>query len=130
LIAINLSGITMTENLNNLGLETDQVVRVIHVEKYDDNEKALSVVDEMNNLIGWIPKLETIEKYGKEAIELGDQYKIDMQRQRWADTSFIRDNIITDMFRNHIEVQGKICRLQTDFETGDIISVSVMFNYM
>ena len=130
MIAINLSGITMTENLNNLGLETDQVVRVIHVEKYDDNEKALSVVDEMNNLIGWIPKLETIEKYGKEAIELGDQYKIDMQRQRWADTSFIRDNIITDMFRNHIEVQGKICRLQTDFETGDIISVSVMFNYM
>ena len=66
----------------------------------------------------------------KQRKELGDQYKIDMQRQRWADTSFIRDNIITDMFRNHIEVQGKICRLQTDYETGDIISVSVMFNYM
>ena len=130
MIAINLSGITMTENLNNLGLETDQDVQVCHVEKYDDNEIALSVVTESGNLIGWIPKLETIEKYGKEAVKLGDDYKSKMQRQRWADTSFIRDNIITDMFRNHIKVQGKICRLQYDYETGDIISVSVMFNYM
>ena len=129
MIAINLSGITFSD-LNNLGLEQNQVVHVRHVEKYDDNEKALHIVTESGGPIGWIPKLETIQKYGEEAKANGDIQKLEMQRQRYIDCQFIRDNIITDLFRNHLEVQGKICRLQTDYESGDIISVSVMFDYM
>ena len=129
MIAINLSGITFSD-LDNLGLEQNQIVHVRHVSKYDDNEKALHIVTELGCPIGWIPKLETIQKYGEEAKANGDMQKLEMQRQRYIDCQFIRDNIITDMFRNHIEVQGKICRIQTDYETGDIISVSVMFDYI
>lgn len=129
MIAINLSGITFSD-LNNLGLEQNQVVHVRHVEKYDDNEKALQIITSSGNPIGWIPKLETIQKYGEEAKANGDMQKLEMQRQRYIDCQFIRDNIITDLFRNHLEVQGKICRLQTDYESGDIISISIMFDYM
>lgn len=129
MIAINVSGITFLD-LDNLGLEQNQVVHVRHVEKYDDNETALEVVTETGNSIGWIPKLETIQKYGEGAKEEGNMQKVEMQRQRYLDCQFIRDNILTDLFRNHLEVQGKICRIQTDYETGSIISISVMFDYM
>lgn len=129
MIAINLSGIQST-NPTKLSLEREQDVIVKHIEKWDDNELALGVHDEQGNLIGWIPKLETIEKYGKEAAAEGNQVRVERERTRWLDTSFIRDNITTDMYRNNLEVRGKICRLQEDYESGDIISVSVMFDYM
>ena len=130
MIAINLSGIQSTKNLSQLGLEKEQEVIVRHKPEWDDNELALAVCDQMGNLIGWIPKLETIQKYGEQAKAENNEQKADMQRRRWADTSFIRDHISTDMFRNNINVVGKICRLQEDWETGDILSVSVMFDYM
>lgn len=140
MIAINLSGIMFNENLDNnrLGLKQNQVVNVRHVEevynlkgeKLNLNEYALQVTTELGKEIGWIPTLETIQKYGEEAKANGNKQKLEMQRQRYIDCQFIRDNIITDLFRNHLEVQGKICRLQTCEVTGAVESISVMFDYM
>ncbi len=130
MIAINLSGIQANEKLHNLGLENGQVVTVKHHPEWDDNEKALAIHDEMGNQIGWIPKLETIVKYGKNAKELGNVEEAQKQRDRYSNASFIRDHVWTDMYRNHINVEGKICRVQHDFDTGNIMSVSVMFDYM
>lgn len=131
MIAINLAGVQAIDNLNILALEREQECYISHVPEWDDNERAYAVhrLDD-DVLIGWIPKLETIEKWGKKAVEENNTSKIEMERQRYINCEFIRDNVTTDMFQNHLEVKGKICRVQQDYETGDIISVSAMFDYM
>lgn len=127
--AINLSGITFVDNLNNLALETGQVVAIKHHPDLDDNEYALGVHLDCGTQIGWIPKQDTIRKYGEEQKKLGNDAAVRMQRDRWITAGIIRDYAWTDLYRNHIIPTGHINRIQTDYETGEIQSLSVTFNY-
>lgn len=126
---INLSGVQFT-NPTKLGLVEGDKVTVKHHKQYDDNELALGVHNEGGGLVGWIPKTETCQKYYEKEIEAGNEPKAMMQKERKAIASALRDALTVDLFRNHLAVEGKITRLQQDYQTGEVLSVSVAFDYM
>ena len=129
MISINLAGVSFT-NPTKLALETKQQVIVRHHKEYDDNERALGVHTEEGKLIGWIPKLETLQKYINKFKEENNETQMLMHSDRKVITESLRDNIETDMFRNHINVMGTVSRLRQDYDTGEVYSVSVSFDYM
>lgn len=127
MIAINLSGVTFTKP--DINLESGEDVNVRHVEKYDDDEQAFGVY-RGGELIGWIPKVGTINGYMKEAKKNMNDKSYLYHRERKAIAKFLRDMIHVDMFRNHLPVNGKVVRVQTDESQERVVSVSVQFDYM
>lgn len=128
--AINLSGI------QSISVPTDikvgDEVTVLHDSKnpyQSPNEPALIVKHE-GRPIGFIPVLSTIERYIAQAREENNLKQYEYHSSRKAAASAVRYALENDMFRNHLIPIGKICRLQVDEDSGKVLSVSVMFNYM
>lgn len=124
-----LSGITFV-NWDEVDINMQDKVVVREHKEYSDNEIALSVHLESGKKIGYIPLLSTIEKWGRKAVEENnlDEYKY--LRDKYRATSAVRDNIINDMFRNNISVEGVVSRIVTDDISGDVKSIGVSFDYM
>ena len=128
--AINLSGI------QSISVPTDiQVgdeVTVLHDSEnpYQSPSEPALIVKHEGRPIGFIPVISTIERYMAEAREENNLKKYEFHTSRKAAASAVRHELESDMFRNHITPIGKICRLQVDEDSGKVLSVSVMFNYM
>ena len=127
--SINLSGIQSI--VVPLTIQVGDEVRVVHDvnNKYQQQEYALMVVHE-EGVVGYIPCLNTIKKYIKKAEEDNDLRAYRNQRERYAITDLIRSNVISDLFRNHTEVIGKISRVQLDDDQEKVLSVTVSLDYM
>lgn len=119
----------------------DVKVQITHERdnKYQDKERAL-VVTLQNAVIGYIPTTGTIDKYiksaeirGRKARAANDlatyekcvsEYKKHSARKDIVD--IMRGQIETDLFINKDPyVEGTICRVQRDEDTGEILSISV-----
>lgn len=129
MIGTTLSGITFV-NWHDVDVNLQDKVIVREDKEFSDNELALSVHLESGKQIGYIPLLSTIEKWGKKAAEENnlDEYKY--LRDKYVGTSAVRDNIINDMYRNNISVEGVVSRIITDDVTGEVKSIGVSFDYM
>tara|TARA_X000001388_G_scaffold63371_1_gene49309 strand:+ start:527 stop:916 length:390 start_codon:yes stop_codon:yes gene_type:complete len=129
MIGTTLSGITFV-NWNEVDINLQDKVNVREHKEYSDNEIALSVHLESGKKIGYIPLLSTIEKWGKKAAQENNSDECKYLRDKYIGTSAVRDNIINDMYRNNISVEGVVSRIITDDVTGDIKSIGVSFDYM
>lgn len=129
MIGTTLSGITFV-NWNEVDINLQDKVYVREHKEYSDNEIALSVHLESGKKIGYIPLLSTIEKWGKKAAQENNSDECKYLRDKYIGTSAVRDNIINDMYRNNISVDGIVSRIITDDVTGDIKSIGVSFDYM
>jgi hypothetical protein len=129
MIGTTLSGITFV-NWNEVDINLQDKVYVREHKEYSDNEIALSVHLESGKKIGYIPLLSTIEKWGKKAAQENNSDECKYLRDKYIGTSAVRDNIINDMYRNNISVEGVVSRIITDDVTGDIKSIGVSFDYM
>jgi len=129
MIGTTLSGITFV-NWHDVDVNLQDKIIVREDKEFSDSELALSVHLESGKQIGYIPLLSTIEKWGKKAAEENnlDEYKY--LRDKYVGTSAVRDNIINDMYRNNISVEGVVSRIITDDVTGDVKSIGVSFDYM
>lgn len=95
--------------------------------KYQQNGSALAVMLD-NCIIGYIPLLSTLKGYMQNARAENDLRRYEKEQLRYQITDFLRGNIETDLFRNHIPVKGKLSRVH--IESGKVMSVSVAFDYM
>tara|TARA_X000001382_G_scaffold110423_2_gene86962 strand:- start:6044 stop:6433 length:390 start_codon:yes stop_codon:yes gene_type:complete len=129
MIGTTLSGITFV-NWNEVDINLQDKVNVREHKEYSDNEIALSVHLESGKKIGYIPLLSTIEKWGRKAAQENNSDECKYLRDKYIGTSAVRDNIINDMYRNNISVEGVVSRIITDDVTGDIKSIGVSFDYM
>ena len=129
MIGTTLSGITFV-NWNEVDINLQDKVYVREHKEYSDNEIALSVHLESGKKIGYIPLLSTIEKWGRKAAQENNSDECKYLRDKYIGTSAVRDNIINDMYRNNISVEGVVSRIITDDVTGDIKSIGVSFDYM
>lgn len=130
MIATTLNGITFV-NFNEIDINKgDDAVCVVDEKFNDDDELALKVEVGLGVTIGYLPKLSTIQKWGTDAKERGDVNSYQYNRDRYISTKYIRDNITTDLYRNKLKsVPCKIGRISRD-EDDNIISVSVLFDYI
>lgn len=130
MIGCTLSGVTFI-NWQEVDINLQDQVIVKEKEEYsDEQEIALGVYLDTGKHIGYIPLLSTINKWRKAAFEEQDEKKFNYLTDKYKATEVIRDNIINDMFRNKLMVQGVVSRIVTDDETGNIKSVGVSFDYM
>jgi hypothetical protein len=129
MIGTTLSGITFV-NWNEVDINLQDKITVREHKEYSDNEIALSVHLESGKKIGYIPLLSTIEKWGRKAVQENDSDMRKYLRDKYIGTSAVRDNIINDIYRNNISVEGVVSRIITDEVTGDIKSIGVSFDYM
>jgi|TARA_X000001388_G_C2226667_1_gene121401 hypothetical protein len=129
MVATTLNGITFI-NFNEIDINKGDEAICCVDEKFKDTEVALKVSIGCNSIIGYIPKLSTIQKWGEEAKAQGDVNKYQYCRDRYRSTKFIRDNVITDLYRNKINnIPCKVGNISRD-EDDNVISVSVIFDYM
>ena len=129
MISINLSGIQSI--VVPLSIEVGDEVLVFHEEdnKYQQKEIALAAKHDAG-IIGYVPCLETIEKYIKKAEKDNDLRAFRNQSERYRITSHIRDNVINDIYRNNQSVRAKIGRVQLNDDQDKVLSVSISFDYM
>jgi|TARA_R100000479_G_C6271320_1_gene159621 hypothetical protein len=129
MIGTTLAGITFI-NFNDLDIQSGDEVEVSIDDSFQDDETAYVVKHKGITPIGYIPKLMTISQWGIEARSRGDLDSYNYNRDRYIATKIIRDNIFSDMNRNHIPViPAWISRIVRD-EDDTVKSVGVAFDYM
>lgn len=94
-----------------------------------DDEPALAVMLD-GCKIGYIPLCSTIEGYRQEARRNNDLAMYEKHSQRLPIAEFLRKSIMQEMERDRTHVMGVLSRVQVSHDTGEVMSVSVSFDYM
>ena len=129
MIGTTLAGITFV-NFDDMDIHTGDDVEISFDDKIKDDETAYVVKHNGLSVVGYIPKLSTIQKWGEDAKERGDLESYNYNRDRYVATKVIRDNIFNDMHRNHLRIiPGFIGRIMRD-EDNQVKSVSIVIDYM
>lgn len=103
MIGTTLAGITFV-NFDDMDIHTGDDVEISIDDTIKDDETAYVVKHHGLAVVGYIPKLSTIQKWGEDAKERGDLESYNYNRDRYVATKVIRDNIFNDMHRNHLRI--------------------------
>tara|TARA_B100000424_G_C22842266_1_gene449457 strand:- start:432 stop:821 length:390 start_codon:yes stop_codon:yes gene_type:complete len=96
---------------------------------YQEHGKAYQVKHE-NFRIGYLPLLNTIYKRMIESKQRGDHQDYEYNLDKYNSAEMIRDEVTTDLFRNHLpHVDAEIFSVKYT-EEGEVLSIVVQFNYM
>ena len=129
MMIINLAGIQSIDY--KFPIEKNMVVEVLHdVDiKYQTNEEKALVVKHENFILGYLPRPSTLKAWMEDARKIGNHQKYDYNKDRFIATTYVRDQIECDLFRNDMPVTGKIYRVGYS-DNGDVQSISCSFDYM
>jgi len=129
MIGCNLAGI-QSINYDNCYFDSGVEVDVVEDKEWStDDEKALAIKYD-GFTIGYIPSLRTIRKRFEDAKEFGDGQLASKHRDIYYTVKSVRDNVITDMYINHLAVKGRVYRIVRDEITDKVKSIGVTFDYM
>ena len=129
MIGTTLAGITFV-NFNDIDINAGDDIEISIDHKIKDDETAYVVKHNGLTVIGYIPKLSTIQKWGEDAKERGDLESYNYNRDRYIATKQIRDNVFNDMHRNSLHtIPGFVGRIMRD-EDNIVKSVSIVVDYM
>jgi hypothetical protein len=129
MIGTTLAGITFV-NFNELDIKSGDEVEISIDKDIQDDETPYVVKHKGIKTIGYIPKLMTIAQWGIDARARGDLDSYNYNRDRYVSVKIVRDNLYTDMNRNHQQVVlGWISRIVRD-EDDNVKSVGIVLDYM
>ena len=129
MIGTTLAGITFV-NFNDIDIHAGDDIEISVDPNIKDDETAYVVKHNGLTVIGYIPKLSTIQKWGEDAKERGDLESYNYNRDRYIATKQIRDNIFNDMHRNSlVTIPGFVGRIMRD-EDNVVKSISIVVDYM
>ena len=129
MIGTTLAGITFV-NFNDIDIHAGDDIEISVDPNIKDDETAYVVKHNGLTVIGYIPKLSTIQKWGEDANERGDLESYNYNRDRYIATKQIRDNIFNDMYRNSLlTIPGFVGRIMRD-EDNVVKSISIVVDYM
>ena len=129
MIGTTLAGITFV-NFDDIDIHAGDDIEISVDPNIKDDETAYVVKHNGLTVIGYIPKLSTIQKWGEDAKERGDLESYNYNRDRYIATKQIRDNIFNDMYRNSLlTIPGFVGRIMRD-EDNVVKSISIVVDYM
>lgn len=112
-------------------LQKGMKLEVSHEENnpYQKDGKAYQVKHE-NFRIGYLPILNSLYKRMIQSKQRGDHQDYEYNLDRYNSAEVIRDNVYTDLFRNHYPyVEAAIYSVKYTQE-GEVQSIIVQFDYM